>query len=94
MRRDPWHRIAVRTEAFKFIWDNKRLDQPELYDLQADPGEQQNVSAQYPRQASRCQACIDAHLRRVVETEPATLAPEPEFDEAMMRRLRDLGYAE
>jgi len=94
MQRDPWHRIAVRTEAFKFIWDNKRLDQPELYDLQADPGEQQNVSAQYPRQASRFQACIDAHLRRVVGTEPATLAPKPEFDEAIMRRLRDLGYVE
>ena len=30
MRRDPWHRIAVRTESFKYIWDSKRPDQPEL----------------------------------------------------------------
>ena len=30
MRRDPWHRIAVRTESFKYIWDSKRPNQPDL----------------------------------------------------------------
>jgi arylsulfatase A-like enzyme len=92
MRRDPWHRIAVRTEAFKYIWDSKRPNQPELYDLRADPGEKQNVSDHYPQEVSRFQASVDAHLRRVAETEPVTTAPEPEFDEEVRRRLRGLGY--
>ena len=94
MRRDPWHRIAVRTEAFKYIWDSKRPHQPELYDLRADPGEKQNVSEHYAQEVSRFQASVDAHLRRVAETEPVTTAPEPEFDEEVTRRLRDLGYIE
>jgi len=94
MRRDPWHRIAVRTDAFKYIWDSKRPHQPELYDLRADPGEKQNVSEHYPQEVSRFQASVDAHLRRVAETEPVTTAPELEFDEEVSRRLRDLGYIE
>ncbi|MCI0730665.1 MAG: sulfatase-like hydrolase/transferase [Chloroflexi bacterium] len=94
MRRDPWHRIAVRTEAFKYIWDSKRPHQPELYDLRADPGEKQNVSEHYSQEVHRFQASVDAHLRRVAETEPVTTAPAPEFDEEVTRRLRDLGYIE
>ena len=94
MRRDPWHRIAVRTEAFKYIWDSKRPDQPELYDLGPDPGEKQNVSEHHPQEVSQFQASVDAHLRRVAETEPVTTAPTLEFDEKVTRRLRDLGYIE
>jgi arylsulfatase A-like enzyme len=94
MRRDPWHRIAVRTEAFKYIWDSKRPNQPDLYDLRADPAEKQNVSGQYPQEVSRFQAQVEAHLRRVAETEPSTAAPELELDEEVTRRLRDLGYLE
>jgi arylsulfatase A-like enzyme len=94
MRRDPWHRIAVRTEAFKYIWDNKRPQQPELYDLRADPGEKQNVIEHYPQEGSRFQASVDAHLHRVAATVPVTTAPELEFDEEVTRRLRDLGYLE
>jgi arylsulfatase A-like enzyme len=94
MRRDPWHRVALRTEAFKYIWDSKRPDQPELYDLRADPAEKQNVSASYPQEVSRFQARVDTHLRRVAETEPVTAAPKLELDEEVIRRLRDLGYVE
>jgi arylsulfatase A-like enzyme len=94
MRRDPWHRIAVRTEEFKYIWDSKRPDQPDLYDLRADPAEKQNVSSLYPQQVSRFQAIVDAHLRRVAETEPGTTAPKLELDEEVVMRLRDLGYME
>jgi arylsulfatase A-like enzyme len=94
MRRDPWHRVAVRTEAFKYIWDSKRPDQPELYDLRTDPAEKQNVSARYPQEVSRFQASVDTHLQLVAETEPVTSAPELELDEEVIRRLRDLGYVE
>jgi arylsulfatase A-like enzyme len=94
MRRDPWHRVAVRTEAFKFIWDNKRPHQPDLFDLLADPAEKQNVSEYHPVEVGQFQACVDAHLRRVAETTPVTAAPELEQDEEVTRRLRDLGYLE
>lgn len=94
MRRDPWHRIAVRTEAFKYIWDSKRPNQPDLYDLRVDLAEKQNVSTHYPQEVSRFQAIVDMHLRRVADTEPGTAAPELELDEEVVRRLRDLGYVE
>jgi arylsulfatase A-like enzyme len=92
MRRDPWQRIAVRTEAFKYIWDSKRPNQPDLYDLRADPGENQNVSEHYPQVVERFQTSVDAHLNNVAATEPVTAVPELEMDEEIARRLRDLGY--
>jgi arylsulfatase A-like enzyme len=92
MRRDPWHRVAVRTESFKYIWDSKRPDQPELYDLRADPGEKQNVSDRFPQEISRFQASVDAHRLRVSSTEPAIAAPRLKVDPEVAKRLRDLGY--
>jgi arylsulfatase A-like enzyme len=92
MRRDPWHRIAVRTESFKYIWDSKRPDQPELYNLRTDPGEKQNVRDQFPQEVQRFQSRVDEHRLRVASTEPATAAPKLKVDEEVARRLRDLGY--
>ena len=92
MRRDPWHRIAVRTESFKYIWDSKQPDQPELYDLRTDPSETENVRDHFPQEVSRFQASVDAHRRRVAATEPAVAPPKLKVDEDVARRLRDLGY--
>jgi arylsulfatase A-like enzyme len=92
MRRDPWHRIAVRTESFKYIWDSKQPDQPELYDLRTDPRETHNVRDHFPEEVSRFQDSVDAHRLRVAETEPAIAAPKLKVDEDVARRLRDLGY--
>jgi arylsulfatase A-like enzyme len=94
MRRDPWHRVAVRTEAFKYIWDSKHPNQPQLYDLLADPGEEHDVSDQYPQEVGRFQAHVDEHLRRVAETEPVRPVQKPEYEEEVASRLRDLGYIE
>jgi arylsulfatase A-like enzyme len=94
MRRDPWHRIAVRTESFKYIWDSKRPEQPELYNLRTDPGEKQNVRDNFPQEVSKFQSSVDAHRLRVAETEPAVAAPKLQMDEEVARRLRDLGYLE
>jgi arylsulfatase A-like enzyme len=92
MRRDPWHRIAVRTTSFKYIWDSKRPDQPDLFDLRTDPGEKQNVRDQFPQEVIRFQATVDEHRRRVAATEPTTAVPKLQLDEEVARRLRDLGY--
>lgn len=92
MRRDPWHRIAVRTESFKYIWDSKRPDQPELYDLRNDSSETRNVRDHFPQEVSRFQDTVDSHRHRVAMTEPAIAVPKPKVDEEVARRLRDLGY--
>jgi len=42
------------------MWSYVSCDEPELYDLRADPGEQTNVTAQHPGEAQRLQAAIDA----------------------------------
>ena len=94
MRRDPWHRIAVRTPALKYIWDSKRPDRPELYDLQADKAERHNAIHQYPQEAHRFQACVEEHLIRVASSEPHDDIAELEHSEEVLRRLRDLGYIE
>lgn len=94
MQRPPWHRIAARTEAFKYIWDNKRPDQAELYNLNADPRETKNVADQFPREVTYFQALVEAHLHRIAATEPAVAVAELEHDEEVLRRLQDLGYIE
>lgn len=94
MQRPPWHRIAARTEAFKYIWDNKRPDQAELYNLKADPRETKNVADQFPREVTYFQALVEAHLHRIAATEPAVAVAELEHDEEVLRRLQDLGYIE
>jgi arylsulfatase A-like enzyme len=92
MRRDPWHRVAVRTESFKYIWDSKQPDQPELYNLQTDPREKQNVRDRFPREVSHFQTSVDTHRLQVAATEPAIAAPRLKLDENVAKRLRDLGY--
>lgn len=93
MPRAHHHRVAVRTEAFKYIWDSKHPDQSELYDLRVDPSERQNVRGDHPRESDQFQVIVDAHLRRVAETSSA-IAPELELSEETLRRLHDLGYLE
>jgi hypothetical protein len=82
----------VRTASFKYIWDSKQPDQPELYDLRTDPAETHNVRDQFPQEVSRFQAAVEAHRLRVAATEPAIAAPKLKVDEDVARRLRDLGY--
>lgn len=94
MPRDSWRRIAVRTETFKLIWDNQCPDTPELYDLKQDPGEKTNVFRDFPQVARLLQDRVEAHLRQADATQPSGPVAELEFDESVIRRLRDLGYME
>lgn len=96
MPRSDWHRIALRTEDIKYIWDNKHPDQPELYDLISDPGETQNIgtSNQHSSVISRFETIINQHLERIANTKPVDSIPALDLDEKMIKRLRDLGYVE
>ena len=94
MWRDQWHRIAVRTETHKYIWDSRRPDSPELFDLVNDPAERHNAAGSCPEIVSRLHTLVKIHLERVNSSKPAAEIPEPEMDEAVLHRLRGLGYIE
>jgi len=91
---DISHIIAVRTDSFKYIWDVNRPDQPQLYNLETDPEEIHNVCSQFPEKVQELQACVDEHLRRAEQTSPTETVLEPELDDEVLDRLRDLGYVE
>lgn len=94
MWRDHWHIIAVRTRQYKYIWDSKRPDQPQLFDLAADPGEKTNVAADYPALTAEFYDYVTARLQAMDATRPEQASAEPDVDEEMMARLRGLGYVE
>jgi arylsulfatase A-like enzyme len=90
--RDDHHIVAIRTQSHKYIWNSRRPEQPELYDLSADPAEKDNISARFPELARKFQAEVEAHLHRVAQTAPPEQALAPEMDDHLIRRLQDLGY--
>lgn len=94
MWRDEWHIIAVRTEAFKYIWDSRQPQSPELFDLQADPGETQNVYTRYPEVVKNLHAYVEQQLQRMEQTRPDEATVGPDLDAEVLGRLRGLGYVE
>lgn len=81
--------MAVRTNEYKLIQVSNDVD--ELYDLNADPGELNNVIAQKQE--------IAETLRSELKTwensfESEEIETEVEIDERTKKRLRDLGYIE
>jgi hypothetical protein len=54
-------------------WAYVSCENPELYDLSADPAEQHNVAGQYPGQVERLQARIEAfeaHAKTLAHPRP------------------------
>lgn len=94
MWHDDWHIVSVRTENYKYIWDNKKPDQPRLYNLQTDPGEQHNISENELHIRAEFHGHVDARIAEMLQTRPEHALVGPEMDEDMLRRLRDLGYIE
>ena len=75
---------GLTSRGWKYIESSK----PELYDLQADPGESRDVFEQHPKIAREFGLRLDALSKsfRTQEPGPALL------DQAALRRLRALGY--
>lgn len=72
---------GVVSEHWKYI----DLPEPELYDLDTDPGEQSNIIAREPRRVETLQARL-----RTYTAAPAT--PGPPVDSTQAARLQSLGY--
>lgn len=91
---DISHIIALRTETFKYIWNDRKPDQPALYDLQTDPEERHDVGPLYPDKMGRFQSVIDQHRQRTIQTRPTSGVTKPGLDKDVIERLRGLGYVE
>src|SRR5437868_4816922 len=78
---------GVETEKYHFIDEPK----PELYDLQKDPGETQNLIAQKKAVATEMQRQLTEVIRQY--SAGKELAEKTGLDPALMERLKSLGYA-
>lgn len=85
------HIVAIRTEEFKMIWDSRKPQDEELFDLKTDPGERHDASAGRPDVVKALRAHLEDHLRRI---DGVLDLPQVETDDAVATRLRDLGYIE
>ena len=89
---DPGEKDQVIREAeWKFI--NRADGQDELYHLNEDPGEQQNIIDDYPEQRNRLDHKLKNHLQDVEATNNESI-DRPEINEEAKERLRRLGYQE
>jgi arylsulfatase A-like enzyme/Flp pilus assembly protein TadD len=75
---------AIRTLNWKYI----RAPRPELYDLNRDPGETNNVIADHPAEVGKFEAQIAA-VAREGKTEKVETAA---LDERTLAQLKSLGY--
>lgn len=90
MWRDAWHIIAVRSETYKLIWDSKQPGAYRLYDLNQDPGETTPLKGTDDQLLEELQSHVHMTLELMNNTRETVSAPH--HDEAMINRLRDLGY--
>jgi arylsulfatase A-like enzyme/Tfp pilus assembly protein PilF len=76
---------AMRTDAWKFIL----APHPELYNLDHDPGETQNLISNHPAEADQLQKKIWEIAGAQAKTEKVTTVP---VDEQTRQELESLGY--
>jgi arylsulfatase A-like enzyme len=94
MWRNNRHIVAIRSEAFKYIWDNRHPADAMLFELSADPEELNNVIARYPALTKEFHNKLEAHLQQASDKNAFENIAEPELEAEMLSRLRDLGYVE
>lgn len=66
----------------------------ELYDLDADPGEAQNLTEQHPTVVSRIRDRLKDYEQHIRATNEGLTQTQVEMDEEVKQRLRRLGYQE
>ena len=82
---------SIRTHTHKYIWASRGPH--ELYDLIADPSEEQSLIDIEPLQASQLREQLERFLNVDASTPPEPSASTPtETDDQVLQRLRDLGY--
>lgn len=90
-RLDGQRRIhAVRAEGWKLIrYPGVKDDYVELYRLDTDPGERENIATDHPARVARYQDYLNAWMAGDSPTRPA-----PQLDPEIRKQLESLGYVE
>jgi arylsulfatase A-like enzyme len=94
------HKVSIRQDGFKYIVDLWQGASPqdwcrELYDLQADPQESRNFareSQQHEDVLARFEEILESHLARVRANQPERADEQIGLSDAVVSRLRSLGY--
>jgi hypothetical protein len=79
---------SVTQNGFKFIWASD--GRHELYNLQEDPDEKDNLVPRFPKIAEEMERTLDE--RSAALTAVGVLEPVQAMDEATRQKLRSLGY--
>lgn len=80
--------VSVRRDGYRLIFHPEDPGAAELYDLEADPGEQNDLAQAEPE---RVAALLEEGLARYAEDGPS-VAKSVEVDELQLQQLRALGY--
>jgi arylsulfatase A-like enzyme/Tfp pilus assembly protein PilF len=78
---------AIRTDRFKLI----DVPRPELYDLDQDLLEEENLHDQQPERSTELQAALD-ELRAAIERDADDASQQADLDEQTLAQLQALGY--
>jgi arylsulfatase A-like enzyme len=84
-------RVAVQSGRFKLVTS----DLPawtRLYDLESDPSEEHEVSAQFPDETQRLSALVERYRGKAGATADPESAGAADVDADTLERLRELGY--
>lgn len=84
-------RIAIRTEHWKYIYDGT-IKKTKLYDLDADPDEVEDVSAEESSVADQFRGLLQNRFERIRATSEGIDVPNFETEVGVEERLRALGY--
>ena len=86
-----WKNFSVRNQRFRFV------NNTELFDMEADPGQQQNVIERYPEVVKEIRAAYDAwwkETRPMMVNETAEMSPTRPFHERYAAQLANGGIPE
>jgi arylsulfatase A-like enzyme len=88
-------RCGYRTTEWKYIRNGNHRHAPnkpdeELYDLEEDPNERQNIIAEANETATELREAVEEHREQAEKTD--TAVESVELDTATEQRLEDLGY--
>lgn len=82
---------GIRTPKFKFVYcPYNEKNQEELYDLENDPDETQNILRKKPHIAEKLRKTLKSKYEKISEKKLTPYTPEEE--EKIKERLRRLGY--
>jgi arylsulfatase A-like enzyme len=86
--------LAVRKGRYKLISTRDESRSDEVYDLESDPGEINNLAFANPELTAELRELATRYWQHITEENTSTPVEEPVLDDVTRDRLRALGYLE